>query len=75
MSSAITQDQMELINKLLGVGYGYSRFAKSVLNSGRCSLKQHETMQEMLSRIEYKTNNRWIGESDVDWDDKGDFYK
>ena len=75
MNNTITTDQKELIDKLISVGYGYARYAKSVLASGRCSVKQHETLQSMVSRIEYKTNNKWRGEGDIDWDDKGDFYK
>ena len=73
-SSSITEYQMSMLNFLIRVGYGWRRYAESVRDSGRCSEKQHKTLLRMVSTIEYKNNNKWGGESDIDWDDKGDFY-
>lgn len=74
-NSSITNYQRSMIDFLIRTGYGWGRYARSVLDSGRCSEKQHETLLKMVGIIEYKNNNKWSGEGDVDWDDKGDFYK
>lgn len=74
-NSSITDYQMEMIKFLIHTGFGWGRYAKSVLASGKCSDKQHETLLRMVGIIEYKNNNKGSGESDIDWDDKGDYYK
>lgn len=55
---AITKKQQELIRKCQRAGYGWARFADSVEASGRCSIKQEETMVNMLSQISYLQKNR-----------------
>ena len=53
----LTKEQEKLARYLIGVGYGWSRYAASVISQGWCSEKQHATMLNMKSRIEYKKNN------------------
>lgn len=73
--SNITEYQRSMIDFLIRTGYGWGRYARSVLDSGKCSEKQHETLLKMVGTIEYKNNNKWRGESSIDLDDKGDFYE
>lgn len=74
-SSPITEYQKSMIDFLIRTGYGWGRYAQSVLASGKCSEKQHETLLNMVATVEYKNGNKWRGGSDIDWDDKGDFYE
>lgn len=74
-NSHITEYQRSMINFLIRTGYGWGRYARNVLNSGECTEKQHETLLNMVGRIQYKSENKCRGESDIDWDDKGDFYE
>lgn len=71
----ITEHQRDLINKLILVGYGWGKYAQSVLNSGNCSEKQHETLLKMVGLVQYKNTNKHKGSDGTDWDDRGEFYE
>lgn len=58
MATTFTVTQRALISRCIMAGFGYALFAESVRASGRCTEKQQETMQDMLSRIEYMKRNR-----------------
>lgn len=47
----MTQEQVEIINYLKNIGYGWGKFARSVEESGKCSTAQYETMIRMKQRI------------------------
>jgi len=53
-----TKQQIRLLSRCRAIGFGLAMFAASVEKSGRCSEKQQETMQQMLSAVEYRQNNR-----------------
>ena len=53
----ITEKQLNLINSLIKVGYGWGKFAQSVLDSGNCSEKQFECMMRMRDKILSKQNS------------------
>ena len=60
-----TPEQRELIDKLKKFGYGWKKFAISVEKSGVCSIKQEQTMQDMLAKVSqqsilvrYRKNNK-----------------
>ena len=54
----ITEQQKRLIDQCRAAGFGFALFAASVGKSGRCSERQQETMQNMLSALAYRRNNR-----------------
>lgn len=60
----MTDYQKKLAEWLVSQGYGWGKFAGSVLKQGWCSEKQHETMLNMKAAIEYRRNNRWQRSSD-----------
>jgi len=50
----------ELIDKVIRLGYGYAKFARSVVKQGKCSIKQKQTMQAMLDRVNnFKPRKQW----------------
>jgi hypothetical protein len=53
-----TEQQIRLLDRCRAVGFGPALFAASVAKSGRCSERQQEAMQRMLSAFEYRQNNR-----------------
>jgi hypothetical protein len=53
-----TEPQTRLLDRCHAAGFGLALFAASVAKSGRCSEKQQEAMQRMLSAFEYRQNNR-----------------
>lgn len=53
----LTDAEQRLVDACIADGFGTARFALSVQSSGKCTVKQYETMQKLHSAACYRRNN------------------
>lgn len=58
--STFTPHQRALLDQAIALGYGYRRFALSVVRQGSCSPKQEDALASMVALGEYRKAN-WSG--------------